>query len=730
MTGIYLNFYSFGIFSAFIFTLLLALHLLTIKDKSMSTTHLGVGFLFLTFFIIGYFWACISIDSASAFHRYVTSAFVFPSIIHFGQWVIFFPDNKNKKIAKFILISGYAIALITELYFIISTVHREKMFIVNAHHWDLESSGESKILAIIILLFSIVNFVFVPLWKVYQIEKIYKKVIIKMSLGMLIASLVPNITNVLSRDGLIQREWYLWSLVVMFVPGFLYIALVYLNNTNDKTNITAKITGTTLVSFILILQWINFYIHSNAEKNLIEKCKFDTRMSMAGEPIGESIFQIDYQPVQGNYELDKLVFNKMRETLPYSGCLNEINSAIYLSRITYEYYRKHIHEVYKSFHILLLLVLLFALSVYYFMIRTTIITPILLLVKTMQKVRSGERNLQISIKGKDEIGFLSESFNSMMGKIVESEKAIHEYTTKLEEKINERTREISDNLEKIQKLKIQQDGDYYLTSLLLKPMVLNNNNSEKVKTEIFIQQKKQVEFRGKTAQLGGDFCLTETIYILNEKREMDKYILAVNADAMGKSMQGASGALVLAVLLHTVLGRDGVKYPKVSPEVLLENIYNEINETFSSFNGLMTVSCILALIKESDGMVMYINSEHPAPILLRDGIAGIPAEDQITRKIGYKDREVLLNFLFLLPGDMLFLASDGRDDILLSDLSINYDENLFLNVVKESKGELALLVKILKQQGEITDDLSLIKIEYHGVKSKLEELMASKFAIH
>jgi hypothetical protein len=72
----------------------------------------------------------------------------------------------------------------------------------------------------------------------------------------------------------------------------------------------------------------------------------------------------------------------------------------------------------------------------------------------------------------------------------------------------------------------------------------------------------------------------------------------------------------------------------------------------------------------------------------------------------------------LMPGDIIIAGSDGRDDILINlpesmQKVMNEDENLFLRIAEEADGSLDEIVKRISLYGEITDDLSLIRIEYN-----------------
>ena len=66
------NFFSFGTLLVTIFTFALAYFFLTLPNKSESTFHLGIGFLFLAFFNTGYFLAAFCYHPIAAYHRWIT----------------------------------------------------------------------------------------------------------------------------------------------------------------------------------------------------------------------------------------------------------------------------------------------------------------------------------------------------------------------------------------------------------------------------------------------------------------------------------------------------------------------------------------------------------------------------------------------------------------------------------------------------------------------------------
>jgi len=301
---------------------------------------------------------------------------------------------------------------------------------------------------------------------------------------------------------------------------------------------------------------------------------------------------------------------------------------------------------------------------------------------------------------------------------------VEELNADLEMKVEDRTKKLSESLDQVNKLKEQQDGDYYLTSLLLQPLSGNFIKTKETEfvTESLVKQKKQFQFRKKTSEIGGDICIVDEIEL-----EGLSFTVFLNADAMGKSIQGAGGCLVLGTVFKSILERNhsNADNRNMPPEHWMKEVFRELQNVFISFNGSMLISAMFGIIDNRNGTMYYINAEHPFSVLYRDRKASFIDEENVKRKIGIEVKESPLRIqLFQLKeGDQLISGSDGRDDILLSvDESgvrvINENEKLFLQIVEEADGDLIEIEKVLKQKGEITDDLSLLKITYQKKESE------------
>ncbi|MCE9596578.1 MAG: SpoIIE family protein phosphatase [Spirochaetia bacterium] len=356
----------------------------------------------------------------------------------------------------------------------------------------------------------------------------------------------------------------------------------------------------------------------------------------------------------------------------------------------------------------------FVLSVFIsFLLSRWLVRPIVLLREGAERVKARDYGTRIQINNSDELGILAATFNEMV-------EEVRDHAQTLEEKVAARTSELQNTLETVQALKAQQDADYYLTNLLANPLFKNYNRSQAVQTEFFVKQKKEFTFRNKAGELGGDMCVTG-----NLKFKGKRYTMFVNGDAMGKSLQGAGGALIMGSVVNSIMSRSASNKRDLDmdPRDWLRETYEEIHNVFLTFDGSMYVSCIMGLVNDETGELMFFNAEHPAAVIFRNNKASFLEEDIHLRKLGSQIHgKYTLTEIQLQAGDVVIVGSDGRDDLNLtpgaSTRVINEDEHLFVKIVEEARGNLDQVVSLLQTKGEITDDISLIKIVYRPVNGK------------
>ncbi|MCE9599344.1 MAG: SpoIIE family protein phosphatase [Spirochaetia bacterium] len=307
----------------------------------------------------------------------------------------------------------------------------------------------------------------------------------------------------------------------------------------------------------------------------------------------------------------------------------------------------------------------------------------------------------------------------LANRFVRLNEQVEDLNKNLEGKVQKRTEELNNTLNEVRNLKVQQDGDYFLTSLLLKPLNGIHAMSDTVSATMIIEQKKKFIFKKWSSDIGGDVVSTYSVELKGRP-----YTALINADAMGKSMQGAGGALVLGTVFKNVVARSqsqGLLSDR-HPEQWLKECFIELQNVFVSFDGSMMISAVIGLVDDSTGLFYFINAEHPYTVLYRDGKASFIERDaDYLRKIGIQglDSGLSIGTLQLGPGDIVIMGSDGRDDIAIGvdpngNRIISEDSELFLNLVESGKGDLELIFESIKARGEITDDLSLLRVDYTG----------------
>lgn len=401
---------------------------------------------------------------------------------------------------------------------------------------------------------------------------------------------------------------------------------------------------------------------------------------------------------------------------------NKINREV---GFNYRDYRAYMHKSAKLELVILAIVMFVLLVVFPLFFRSALVNPLYALLAGVEKVNQGNLEVEVPIKVNDEIGYLAESFNGMVSSIRDARRELQDYAENLEEKVKERTKELQEKMDEIHRLKVQQDGDYFLTSLLAKPLFFNANKSDNIRCDFFVHQKKTFEFRNKTGDLGGDICITGNLK-LGKPDDFHRYTMVMNGDAMGKSMQGAGGSLVMGVVMNSIMARSAgnKRILNRTPEEWLTDVYEEVNAVFKSFSGTMVISATVMLIDDDSGKIWYFNAEHPYSILYRDGKASFIEDELKLRKLGLDSEYPFEVQTFqLLPGDQLILGSDGRDDIDLTPdedvRTINEDETMVLRFVEQSDGDIYEVEKLVKKTGDITDDISMMSVIFKSDKSPI-----------
>ena len=779
---LYFNAYTIAMLICCLFSLIIVFYLLIIKNKSNATIELARFFVGAFLLNFGFLVASLLPYPEGGYHRFITVGSVFIPLIFMIQFAYNFPrvDNfwEEAQIAKWISVLA---ALILILDFTFRAIMAEPRFNFTGNLYDFPELGKLAASFIIIYL---LWFIFVMIRKAIKYQGEERTAVIQLMLALLIPTMLPGIFNQMYKNGTMEPGAFQIVFVTCALLGFFVITIVFINNAVEQTSFMTKIVGISVVTILMVVQVLttamtlviddNFnYIYKletesvissgkykkvenlnyvvSYPENITEKNQVTVIYQKEGVKLNkEDLLADKYQVL--NKETGKkekgatgILVDKKKGILlspenprHFRNMSREGNSSdnlhnayllkkgdrIYEAGFSYISYRKFVDESARLISYILLILIALILILYPIFFSRSLVRPLNALLDGVSEVNVGNLEVRIPVMVQDEIGYLSNSFNKMVRSILDSKNRLQDYTNNLEHKVNERTREVTERMEEVHALKVQQDGDYFLTALIQIPLVTNWNKSRRIDTEIYIDQKKKFTFRQRKSQLGGDICVTGN---LRFGEDGTRHTVFMNGDAMGKSMQGAGGAIVLGTAMNNILARSAGndRILDISPTEWLTRTYRELHNVFLTFDGVMLVSAAIGVINERTGEMYYFNAEHPWTVLYRKGKASFIESELVLRKLGspsefpFKVRKFQLE-----PEDVLIAGSDGRDDINISpnseERTINEDETLFLDLVEKAGGKLQNIVDLIYGKGAITDDLSLIRVAFMNSPTPME----------
>lgn len=107
--------------------------------------------------------------------------------------------------------------------------------------------------------------------------------------------------------------------------------------------------------------------------------------------------------------------------------------------LSYTAYRQAVHERAQPFVLAIVTIPLVVLLVFPRFFATTLVNPLQNLLRGVRQVNEGDLNTAVVLSGTDEIGYLTQSFNSMVHSLRQQNEQLEEYSRTLEEKVEERT---------------------------------------------------------------------------------------------------------------------------------------------------------------------------------------------------------------------------------------------------------------------------------------------------
>lgn len=729
MQNLLLTTHTIGALIVGSFALFASVFMLTVPKHSRATAGLGIAFLFVVCHAAAFAIASGLLHPLAAYHRWLI-VLILGAPVFFSRFFFHYPHPRPGRLPRVVVGIQGLISLSMLSYYVASTVAATKHFVAQGGYWAFDAAGADKLLGTVILL-QVAITLGVGIYKTFTNRgpaRIYTLMFL-LAIGFMLIG--PAIANSLSRQGVIDRAQFLVVYTHFFVLGIFFIFVLHVNTTTDRTPFMGKIVALGLATFLLLFQLLSVGFMKEMEAAFDGLRLRDTLLAATRGPREiPGLISFSHQaPVKtGKPEPDVagaptigklLAAGASREgevrldptgapvALRYS--FNDGNGKTMQANFEYRMYREHIHRGVLSFVRVLFASLVLVLIGFPFFFYGTLQRPLRRLLDGLKRVNSGDLSVKLPVRVRDEIGFITMSFNGMVSSVRHARAELQKHADSLEDTVRQRTSQLEQALER-------QNGDYYLTSLILKPLSRNRSRARNAQIEFFTKQKKEFHFKDRPGEIGGDLSTAADITIGDKE-----YTVFINADAMGKSIQGAGGALVLGSVFGSMIERTslGQGRAETKPGRWLRTAFTELQKVFESFDGTMLISAVMGLVEHQSGTIYMMNAEHPNPVLYRRGRAIFMELRHSQGKLGMPVTHVRhhVHTFTMEPGDVIFFGSDGKDDLLLGTRAdgnriINHDERLFLKHVEDASGDLQRIYSLICETAQLTDDFSLLRIAY------------------
>lgn len=263
-TVVYWNAAAIGALVVVLMAGLCGAFLFSLRSADRSTLLLALTFLFTAAFNGGYVVAFLVPNSWAAWHRWITVPSVLVVITFMTAFVSKFGDDPFPSATRGLIRWGLGLGAVATGMFCWSSLNTTPTFDFTAGAWDFERPGPNVNFAIGIAAYVGV-FLVVAGRQIVRIAPPSRYALLALCVSFLIASVVPSITNITSRNGSFPRGLHHFLSTILFVVGLFLIAIIYINTTTERTTIMAKIVGVSVVTFLLIFQVISMFALADRE---------------------------------------------------------------------------------------------------------------------------------------------------------------------------------------------------------------------------------------------------------------------------------------------------------------------------------------------------------------------------------------------------------------------------------------------------------------------------------
>lgn len=255
---IYHNFYSVCALIPATFMLSLGLILLKVPRKSKATLHLAITYIMMALFFFGYVIAAMVYHPVAAYHRWITAGFVTIAEIHFILSLLNLPEEKYPRAGRILGIVLYCVSGASWIAFAIITCHSPKIYHFAGHYWDFDADAISTYIAVLIIVYLMLLFA-VGLWRIIITKSGLRWTILSILMFIFISIMIPAIANLLSRNGILDRDTYQITQYISTVIGFFAVFVIFFNTTKERTSLLVKILGISYATLLIMIQAVSYF---------------------------------------------------------------------------------------------------------------------------------------------------------------------------------------------------------------------------------------------------------------------------------------------------------------------------------------------------------------------------------------------------------------------------------------------------------------------------------------
>jgi HAMP domain-containing protein/HPt (histidine-containing phosphotransfer) domain-containing protein len=497
--------FSIGFLTVAIAEILIIVYLLSVKNKSDSTKYMilffaGILMPFINFAII---FSTVNKEVVLiAFWVLHLAIFGIHGLLMFAYH---FPKNIFPNEAKLVSKISLTASVLGLLGYIYVSLHIEPIFVFEADVYYYNISIPGIVIGIQFLFVFITLFRKIFYYSEYRylydekkpqsfLQKVllYVKITLKANskeakslkgfVQIFLYAFLVAVTILLSYAGLVS--WvinsYIIALGVLILLFFFVIFTV--NNMSEPTTFQVKLLGITLMSSLVTLGVIGI-ISTEEKKEFYSTQKLEQIERIQSALEKNNLDEINIPELNYIFEINqnqaKIVYIKPNQQAilkPYLGKILEkrkefhsepqiqyqsmfnmddyhlffvnfdkrINGKLYEFGFDYIDYRTYIAKTALKVLAILLVATTLIVILFPFFFRRNIIQPLNNLLSGVKEVNNGSLDVHISTFSADEIGFLTESFNSMVTSIKNSKEKLENYAINLESMVETRTTELSD----------------------------------------------------------------------------------------------------------------------------------------------------------------------------------------------------------------------------------------------------------------------------------------------